>query len=277
LRGPLAGSSFTFSLTMDIEQLRSRLQSIANWLLLSRCGLAFKWLWRHVAPPIVFSRVIFGNKVFFNLRDNLFFLYSTRKHLETHEGIDAILAGLPPGSRVWDVGCNVGIYALHAARLGHNVVAFDLSPKAIQMVQKSASENNLRITCIPRALHVWPEVYYAPRTAYAGNKLTSMGHSSRLSTSITWMLAAEQFGIPDFIKLDIEGLETEFLKNPSFCRWIRNNGILLEVEVHNTDARIALEKSFSNFRMLSNNNFLIVPLPFGRQNKSSNLESVNVR
>ncbi len=49
--------------------------------------------------------------------------------------------GLPPGSRILDLGCGQGRDALAAARRGHRVVGVDLSPTGVeQMVARAESE-----------------------------------------------------------------------------------------------------------------------------------------
>jgi hypothetical protein len=49
---------------------------------------------------------------------------------------------------------------------------------------------------------------------------------------MTYLEAEAQFGRPEFIKMDIEGAEIDFLKSEEFRNWIRSNRIALLVELH---------------------------------------------
>ena len=168
--------------------------------------------------------------MFFNLRDHPFMVYSSRKELETCQGTSKVIEQLPPNSLVWDIGCNIGLYALYAAKLGHRVVAWDISPSAIELVNRSAAANGVAITTVPKAFTDHFENYTAPRTARAGNKLTrGIYHSS---VSMMWRQAVELYGVPQFIKMDIEGAEGELLNDTDFMQWITGNQILFEVELH---------------------------------------------
>lgn len=52
---------------------------------------------------------------------------------------------LPSSKRVLDIGCGQGRDALHAARLGHEVVGVDLSPSGIDQLREDAKNEGLRI------------------------------------------------------------------------------------------------------------------------------------
>ncbi len=50
------------------------------------------------------------------------------------------LGGFPPGSRLLDVGCSVGQYAIPLAQAGYHVVGVDLSPNSVAVAgQRAAS------------------------------------------------------------------------------------------------------------------------------------------
>src|SRR5206468_2444009 len=109
------------------------------------------------------------------------FLYSSREVLENGDGVGEVIRNLTNKSKIWDVGCNVGIYSLLAAKLGHEVVAFDMSPVAIKLLMKSSILNNfMSIKIVNRALTLERMVYCVPKTAYAGNRVSMYGDQSRL-------------------------------------------------------------------------------------------------
>jgi FkbM family methyltransferase len=133
---------------------------------------------------------------------------------------------------IWDVGCNVGIFSLYAASLGNRVVAFDISPKATRLLEKSAKRNRLTVTPIARAFSVEPFKYTPPEDADTRNRPGATSGTGATETSMTFLEAEAQFGRPNFIKLDIEHAETEFLKSDKFRAWIKEHKIILLMELH---------------------------------------------
>lgn len=241
---------------MSAETIRTRAEFLANRLLTSRFCPAFKWLWRHIVPPLRFKRVLFGNWVFGNLRDHLFLCYTSRRSLEQLEGVCHVIAGLPHGSVIWDVGCNVGIYALYAARLGHRVIAFDLSPSAIRLLDKSARYNGLLVKGVARALTQKFQLYPVPSSAWAGNRVNQKLLTRRYGASIPWKQAVKEFDKPSLIKMDIEGGEREFLEDLEFREWLRENQILFAVELHDENRMVSWQCS-DGLTHLGANNYLI--------------------
>lgn len=50
-----------------------------------------------------------------------------------------------PGQRFLEVGCGTGVSALTAARLGAHVVATDMNPHAVTLLQHNAKQNGLQV------------------------------------------------------------------------------------------------------------------------------------
>lgn len=59
---------------------------------------------------------------------------------------------------------------------------------------------------------------------------------SDAETSLGFEQAAECYGVPDMIKMDIEGGEADFLISPKFKHWIVKNNIVLMIELHSPEA-----------------------------------------
>ena len=180
-------------------------------------------------PSFPVKRRVFGLDIYFDSRDHPFVWYAQRGALEEHENIPVVLEkgrGL-----FWDVGANAGLYTLRAASLGMRVVSFDISPKAISYIRRSAERNGLasRVTTVPRAFSVETIKYQPPTTAVADNSLVA---GEKKMTSITYVEAAAQYGVPNLIKMDIEGYEEVFLRSKEFKRWLLDNKIGWIVEVH---------------------------------------------
>ena len=193
-----------------------------------RVGELAAGIWHRLAPPIPIWKKIYGVNVCLDLRDSLIFWARSSKDIEKAEGFDIMLKNI--NGTVWDVGCNVGIFSLYASSLGRRVIAFDISKKACKLLEKSSKSNFLQVKTIPRAFSVKTFHYSAPDNADARNRPSDVGLNDE--TSITYLEAADQFGIPSFIKLDIEYAEVDFLKSPEFKCWIQTHRIPLLIELH---------------------------------------------
>lgn len=94
-----------------------------------------------------------------------------------------------PGYRCFDVGANVGYHSLTLARLsGGPVVAFEPDPAAGAILRANIAHNNFAIRIVSAAV----------------------GARDDANTITLDRAAAENF-IPDLIKIDIEGAETDAL------------------------------------------------------------------
>jgi FkbM family methyltransferase len=187
-------------------------------------------LFRKLLPPLRVYRRVWGLKVFFDLRDCLFYLAMSRQELENLEGPVLEVLKRTDGP-VWDVGCNVGLFSIYCASQGRPVTAFDISDKCIHLLQCSAAHNNLDIQTVPTALSIEPFEFVSPGSAHAMNAVSQNG-SGIVKKSITLHEAEKQFGMPRLIKMDIEGAELDFFQSPVFKEWILVNRITLLVEIH---------------------------------------------
>lgn len=59
-----------------------------------------------------------------------------------------IIARLPHGARVLDAGCGDGRHSLMFARLGFRVTAVDISPSAINKLNRISSQHSIKLTTI---------------------------------------------------------------------------------------------------------------------------------
>lgn len=180
-------------------------------------------------PPLRVHRKVWGLTVFFDLRDCLFYLAMSKTELESLEGPVLEILKRTKGS-VWDVGCNVGLFSLYCVSQGRQVTAFDISDKCIRLLKSSAAFNKLNIRTVPTALSVEPFEFTAPCSAHTMNAISRGGGSSK--KSITLDEAERQFGVPQLIKMDIEGAEIDFFRSNVFKEWVVKNKITLLVEIH---------------------------------------------
>lgn len=174
-------------------------------------------------PSFPVWKTFSGNSVMIDSRDNLYwFFFSDKKirkqipELPKHHGL------------VWDIGCNVGFYAVECANNGSRVVAFDISGKCCWMLKQTAELNHLNIVTVHRGFTVKTVNFQNEISSHTESKLQENGSLC----SITWREAAVIFGIPKTIKMDIEGGEKEFLESKEFMDWIKKNKIEFICEKH---------------------------------------------
>ena len=136
------------------------MKNILNFLLMMRrsfLGNSLAKAWHLLAPSFSIPRTVWGLTFYFDFRDNPIWWWSSADRIEHCE---AVLDMLPTfKGTIWDVGSNVGVVAVRSAALGHHVVAFDISRKALDLLRKSAIKNNLKIETVNRAFstHSWTE------------------------------------------------------------------------------------------------------------------------
>jgi FkbM family methyltransferase len=209
-----------------------------------------KKVWYRCAPSFPIPRTVYGKTIYFDLRDNPAYVFSST--LESGEPINQFLT---KGSGIfWDVGCNVGIFSIRAATLGYKVIAFDISSKALTFLEMACRKNHLTVERINRAFSTTTYSYAAPKSAKTDNKPTDGIEES----SISFIEASERFGMPNIIKMDIEGGESEFINSKEFKKWIFDNKICWIVEIHDADFGQTLEKEFSA-KYLGDRHFIVDP------------------
>ena len=210
--------------------IKKKLISTASLIRNSAVGETLARAWHQFVPPISVWKRIYGLEVCLDLRDSLIYLATPAEKIEELEGFDRMLAGVE--GHVWDVGCNVGIFSLYAASRGHPTAAFDISPKAISLLNKSAKRNALKnINTVARALSVKPFSYTPPKSADVINRAEQTPVGATV-TSMTYLEAEAEFGTPRFVKIDIEGAEEEFLHSREFADWVKSRGISVLMELH---------------------------------------------
>lgn len=141
----------------------------------------------------------------------------------------------------WDIGANIGIYSIYAAlkHLNLEVVSFEPSTSNLRILSRNISINNLDERIIINqfplsnvenkymtfreekfmegvASHTWGENFN-----FEGKSFNSNNNYKIYGTSINYLLENKILQIPDYIKLDVDGIEhlilegaSKFLSNP---------------------------------------------------------------
>lgn len=227
----------------------------------SGVGRFLAGLWHKLMPSFPVRRRIFDFVIYFDSRDHPWAWYADRGTLEQGDNFADTLAQYR--GTFWDLGANAGIYSLRAASLGYQrVVAFDISPKCISYVMKSAQKNGFnQITGVARAISIETVTYQPPTTGAANNSLAIADRTGTIK-SITYAEAANEYGVPNLIKMDIETHEEAFLRSIEFKDWIVANNVALVVEIHKKEFWDLLWSDVPNTRLSEN---LVLIQPVGAQ------------
>ena len=188
--------------------------------------------WHACAPSFPLARTFYGVPVYMDFRDNVDDWTKSRAELEKREVALLDLAGRLKSGPVWDVGANIGLFSVRAAVNGISCVAFELSPKACRLMERTISRTRLPIQIVKRAFTLNPVSYIPPASAFAENALAVAPSGEGTLTSCGFEEAERLYGTPTLLKMDIEGGEKEFFDSAAFKEWILRRNVLWCVEVH---------------------------------------------
>lgn len=164
------------------------------------------------------------------------------KEPETLEWVER----LPEAAVLWDVGANVGTYAIYAAKARRcRVFAFEPSVFNLELLARNVFANGLQdlITIVPFPLSGSPGVNkFSMSTTALGGALSAFGGAdsngepfqSTFEYSVVGVTMDQAVGLPgipypDFIKMDVDGLEHLILQGgPAVLR--HTTGILVEID-----------------------------------------------
>jgi FkbM family methyltransferase len=140
---------------------------------------------------------------------------------------------------VWDIGANVGLFAFAAAALGARVLAVEADTRLADLLRRSAHLNGLPVSVLSVAVAdtIGVSEFHLSSEGSASNSLSGSGSSHPVVTvTLDWLL--DRFGVPDLLKIDIEGSEFAALKGgPQLLR--HQPAIFCEVSQNHEDvARI---------------------------------------
>jgi FkbM family methyltransferase len=167
----------------------------------------------------------------------------SQKEPETLDWIDSI----PEGSTVWDIGANVGLYSVYAAKYRScNVYAFEPSVFNLELLARNIFINEMvgSITIVPLpltetlkrsslnmtstdlggALSTFGETY-----GYDGETLEKVFEFSTIGLSMVDAVQLLKIPVPDYIKLDVDGIEQLVLKGGEGILSVIK-GLLIEVD-----------------------------------------------
>ena len=137
----------------------------------------------------------------------------------------------------WDIGANVGNYSIYAAQKYNsiNVVAFEPSHSNLRILSRNISINNLsnkiNIIQLPLSnqelqLNLMNETDFVEGGSFNSFKETYTSSKQKtnwknsykiLGTSIDYLVEKKILNIPDYIKIDVDGIEHLIIKGGENC------------------------------------------------------------
>ena len=175
------------------------------------------------------------------------------KEPETLEWIDRI----PEGSVLWDIGANVGLYSVYAAKQRKcRVYAFEPSVFNLELLARNVHLNGLsdRVCIVPIALSdargsnklnmsttEWGGALstFGQSFGWDGNAMKTVFVFQTLGLPMTDAVSVLGLPQPDYIKMDVDGIEHFILKHGGAVLE-KAQGILVEI---NDDFRAQAEES----------------------------------
>jgi FkbM family methyltransferase len=182
------------------------------------------------------------------------------KEPETLKWID----GFPDGAILWDIGANVGLYSIYAAKAKHcDVYAFEPSVFNLELLARNIHLNGLteKICIVPLALSdqlaraklnmtstEWGGALstFGQDFGWDGKKMDKVFVFQTLGLSLIGVKSLLNLPQPDYIKMDVDGIEHIILQGGrEVLRKIK--GILVEITddfpEQSTESRMILQEA----------------------------------
>jgi FkbM family methyltransferase len=190
-----------------------------------------------------------GNKVYLFHTPNWLTEYRAHtlfsKEPETISWIDSF----PLNSVLYDIGANVGLYSVYAAKSRNSrVLAFEPSYLNLELLFRNIQTNNLqdKITIIPLSLsnsnkienfymqdgdNIWGGAHNSSGSniTYDGKFMENFITSSQITISLDLLVEVFQLPTPNYIKIDVDGIEKIILQG-ALKSLSKATGILIEVD-----------------------------------------------
>ena len=190
------------------------------------------------------------------------------KEPETLDWIDS----MQDGGILWDIGANIGTYSIYAALKYRNieVISFEPSTNNLRVISRNISINNLeekiKINQFPLSdkinefasmnesefIEGWSMGTFAYQNDVEGKNFVPKQKYKILGTTVNFLLDSKILNTPNYIKIDVDGIEHMILKGAD--RHLDNKNI--------KSVLIELNENFKDqydtvLEIMKNNNFKI--------------------
>jgi FkbM family methyltransferase len=164
----------------------------------------------------------YNSKLLFNAGTNLNFFFMRELHIE-NEASANLLSLMKENFLIFDVGAHIGYYTVILSGLlkGGRIIAFEPDIENLKYLKKNIKENSLyNVTVVDKAVSniMGDSLFYQDITTGRTSSLeVDAWHPKAAKTrqkvvqTITIDEAANQYGMPNIIKCDVEGHELNLL------------------------------------------------------------------
>lgn len=124
---------------------------------------------------------------------------------------EKILELAPASKLCLDIGANIGCISMALSNAGYEVVAFEPQPEVFKLLEKNHNGKNINSALgMGSGMVDMPKVYYSTKGNFGG---LGIGMPSVYGSYKVPMVDLDSFGFENvgFIKIDVEGFETEVL------------------------------------------------------------------
>ena len=170
----------------------------------------------------------------------------------------------------WDIGANIGLYSIYAALKHDNIeiISFEPSTNNLRVLSRNISVNNLeekiKISQFPLSdktnqfammneaefIEGWSMGSFAYQNDFQGKKFNPKQKYKILGTSINYLLDSKILAVPNYIKIDVDGIEHMILSGADkYLADINIKSILVELNENFKD------QYDSVLRIMSQNKF----------------------
>lgn len=167
----------------------------------------------------------------------------------------ALEAHVKPGMTFYDVGANIGLFSMIAARLvgeSGRVVAFEADPEIAARLREHVSRNEFaRVSVEEKAVWCEAKTVHFERADPAASPDRGLGRvveSAKRNTVEVGGVSLDEFvkthPAPDFIKCDVEGAEVEVFRGAK--RVLGERRPIIVCEMHSEENRRTLVAEFVN-------------------------------
>ncbi|MFZ4121140.1 MAG: FkbM family methyltransferase [Caulobacterales bacterium] len=159
----------------------------------------------------------------------------------------AWIDSLPTSAVFWDIGANVGLYAIYAAKKGHRVIAFEPAASTLAVLTRNIELNGVsdQVAAYGIALSdstKLDSLYMDSARTEPGHAVHSFGTRRTVAGEIEGGFQqatigyraddfVSQFGVPapTHIKLDVDGIEAEILSGAAILMRTKVKELMVEI------------------------------------------------
>ena len=230
----------------------------------------FYWLYNFSNENSYLNAVINNKKIYFFCPNSITEWRVKTLYTKEPETIDWINKFKGNKNVFWDVGSNIGLYSIYAA-IKHkniNVFSFEPSPLNLRLLSRNISKNNLekKIKIVQLPLSDKKNIFSIMNEAeimeggalnsfkikknFEGKEFKGRNKFNLLGTNLNFLVESKIIQLPNYIKIDVDGLEHLILKGAD--KILKSNKIKsISIELNDNYK----EQKKLCFNILKKNNF----------------------